>query len=767
MPNGTWEGLKDWSARAAARLPLEIEVDLWSSSDGGVCVALGAASQHTVAGDVDTDDPPIVAALMRVLPPSPVGKAGQKGETLFYRSGPNFPTRRFNVRGPDGVKRRVLDLLGSGTQTVLPPTVHPDTGQPYRWTRLESLDAVAPEDLPWIDEDIGDRIAEALAPFGYEPENLPPPRRETAEGDEAPHRRLNNLAMNDLGAWVPDLGLYRLRRRGDGYVAVPTWRPSHTGRPLQKRGQNLKVHRDGIRDFHDGDRPYTPLDLVICARGCDLGEAFDWLARRVGYGETVADEIAPRSVERRDGVLIDSETGEILDEAPAAAPAPEAASIAGDPRDFPDADLQVPGLVGEIADWIEATSPKPIRLFAIGAALAIVGTLVGRRVYCGRPLSGTVLYQLTIAGTGSGKERAQEAMRQILDAVSSDRLHTGASSSAASLAMRLAERPVQVQIIDEVDKVLARAGARQANAQERELVQDYCTLWGRLTGTFTPNSTTTRGDILIQRPSLSFFGATTPISFYEHLKAKLLANGFLNRFLVLPRFQRVKGRRPRLPEEVVPEALVASARRLFTFQDVPSPGVDPRRFVAPSSTLHDPARPPEMRVVELTPAAETILAECRARDEAMLEKADHDPLFEAWVRGAEMTKRVALIVACGRYAEAGLEGCVVDADDMTFARRLVDWSLGLFITGLRENMAENDHQANAKLVLGHLRKAERVLTRTELYRRVDARMNSRDLDAVLGYLKTSGQIEELEEKTGEKGRPKKSYRLLTEDDGTG
>jgi len=766
LGSGDWRGMDDWAARAAARLPIEIEVELWSASDGGVCVAHGPASRGTVSADIDTDDPVIMAAILAVLPVSMVGKAGQKGETLFYRAGPGFMTRRFNVRGPNGALHRVLDLLGPGTQTVLPPTLHPDTGKPYRWTRTETLDAVDPDDLPWIDEDIGDRIAEALKPFGYEAEVALPPRRETPVGEEPPHRRLNNLAMDDLGAWVPDLGLYKLKRRGDGYVAVPTWRPSHTGRSLEKRGQNLKIHNEGIRDFHDGERPYTPLDLVMCARGLELDQAFMWLADRVGFGETIAVDVAPRSVERRDGVLMDAETGEVIAETPIVSTDPRPAS-GGDPRDFPDEYLQVPGLVGDIADWIEATSPKPIRLFAIGAALAVVGTLVGRRVYCGRPLSGTALYQLAIAGTGSGKERSQEAMRQILDAVSPERLHTGAASSAASLAMRLAERPVQVQIIDEVDKVLARAGAKQANAQERELVQDYCTLWGRLTGTFSPNSTTTRGDIQIKHPSMSFFGATTPTSFYEHLKAKLLAGGFLNRFLVLPRFQRVRGRKPRLPEEVVPEALIASARRLFTFQDVPPPGVDPRRFVPPSSTLQDPMRPPEIRVIDLTPEAETILAECRERDEAMMERADRDPLFEAWVRGAEMTKRVALIVACGRYADDSLEGCVVDESDMLFARRLVDWSLNLFVTGLRENMAENDHQANAKLVLGQIRKSARALTRTELYRRVDARMNSRDLDAVIGYLRTSGQIEEMEEKTGDKGRPKKSYRLLTEDEDTG
>lgn len=762
LGDGSFIGLDDWAARAAARLPIDIEIDRWSASKAGVCVALGNASRGVVAADIDTDVPEIRDAILAVLPPSMTAKAGQKGETLFYRASASFPSRSFNLPGPDGRPTRVLDLLGSGKQSVLPPTVHPDTGQPYRWTRTEPLDGIDPEDLPWIDDDIGERIAEALKPFGYAAEPERPPRREAPEGEETPHRRVNNLAMADLGAWVPDLGLFRLKRRGNGYVAVPTWRPSHTGRPMEKRGQNLKIHPQGIRDFHDLERPYTPLDLVMCARGDELTQAFEWLAARVGYGEGIDLDLQPREVAERDGVFFDAATGEVLDGPGASEPQVAGEGAGGDPRDLPIADLQVPGLVGEIADWIEATSPKPIRLFAIGAALLTVGTLIGRRVFCGAPRSGAHLYLLTIAGTGAGKERPQEAMRQILDAVSSTRLHSGASSSAASLAMRLAERPVQVQIIDEVDKVLARSGNRNANAQERELVQDYCTLWGRGMGTFTPNSTTTRGDILIHRPCLSFYGATTFVSFYEHMKAKLLANGFLNRFLVLPRFERVRARRPRLPEEIVPASIIAAAKRLFEFQDAPPPGVDPRRHIAPSTTLHDPMRPPQMMVVEMTPEAQAIYDACRERDERMLEQADRDPLFEAWVRGAEMTKRIALIVACGRNVDNDLKGAVVDEADMRFAARLVDWSLSLFVTGLRENMAENDHQANAKLVLGHLRKVNRVMSRTELYRRVDARMNRRDLDGVVDYLVTSGQVEALEEKTGAAGRPKKSYRLMPE-----
>ena len=76
--------------------------------------------------------------------------------------------------------------------------------------------------------------------------------------------------------------LYRCRRTQKGYEAVPTWRPSTTGRELGKRHRNLKIVMDGIRDF-GADQGYTPLDLVMAACDCDLDTAFRFLSERLGW----------------------------------------------------------------------------------------------------------------------------------------------------------------------------------------------------------------------------------------------------------------------------------------------------------------------------------------------------------------------------------------------------------------------------------------------------------------------------------------------------
>jgi hypothetical protein len=53
-----------------------------------------------VAVDIDTDDPDMVAAIMKVLPQSPVAKRGKRGRTLFYRGADKVKTTSFKF-GPD------------------------------------------------------------------------------------------------------------------------------------------------------------------------------------------------------------------------------------------------------------------------------------------------------------------------------------------------------------------------------------------------------------------------------------------------------------------------------------------------------------------------------------------------------------------------------------------------------------------------------------------------------------------------------------------
>ncbi len=153
-PRNKMPDLTGWT-QYGSRMPNEMEQIDWLASfpKGNIGLPLGPASGLCMI-DIDTEDEGLIETILEILPPSPWKRVGKKGMALAYRF---QQQRNFKLRGPDG--EMILEFLGLGNQVVLPPSIHPETQQPYvADTNLwEVLDQV--EDLG---EDIEDRLRDAL-----------------------------------------------------------------------------------------------------------------------------------------------------------------------------------------------------------------------------------------------------------------------------------------------------------------------------------------------------------------------------------------------------------------------------------------------------------------------------------------------------------------------------------------------------------------------------------------------------------------------------
>ena len=127
------------------KFPTEREVDKWSKqfAKANIGVCLGPAS-GIVAFDYDyewSEKCTIDRAafekdrkqierhvLPNLIPHSPVAKTGKKGWTKFYRYDGTNKSRSLQRFGVP-----IFDFLATGRQTVIPPSVHPETGQAYTW----------------------------------------------------------------------------------------------------------------------------------------------------------------------------------------------------------------------------------------------------------------------------------------------------------------------------------------------------------------------------------------------------------------------------------------------------------------------------------------------------------------------------------------------------------------------------------------------------------------------------------------------------------
>ena len=146
--------------RFGALTPAEIEE---------LCRQYGAMNFGVAGGflglvpiDVDTEDREIMLAVVKALPQGKVVKAGRKGFTSFYRDSTGLIEGvKFRRPRDSGGFDMLVEVLATG-QTVLPPSIHPETRRPYVWRSKATLFNTRIDELPEITPDHVEALRKAL-----------------------------------------------------------------------------------------------------------------------------------------------------------------------------------------------------------------------------------------------------------------------------------------------------------------------------------------------------------------------------------------------------------------------------------------------------------------------------------------------------------------------------------------------------------------------------------------------------------------------------
>jgi hypothetical protein len=304
MTGGEWILFKGWN-KFCVEQTSRFQVDLWSKwPNAGLGVACGF--NGLIAVDVDFE--PALSAIMEILPGALVAKVGKKGRTFFYR-GDCTVIRSRNYRTPGRVG--LLDLLAHGKQTVLPPTLHPETGREYEWFSDLPLWEIPLDELTELTPAHVAAIEDVLRRYGWDPEHRDDsttkpraPKAAPAGGADKPAvvrgaanrwRRINDAAFAYIERWAPVLNLPKGRFFGRTYRAVAPWRPSSTGKSEAKRNRNLSISPNGAKDHGTGET-FTAIDLVVRALNKTPFEAALWLCERLGL-DWAAMEAEDRAAE--------------------------------------------------------------------------------------------------------------------------------------------------------------------------------------------------------------------------------------------------------------------------------------------------------------------------------------------------------------------------------------------------------------------------------------------------------------------------------------
>ncbi len=200
-----------------------------------------------------------------------------------------------------------------------------------------------------------------------------------------------------------------------------------------------------------------------------------------------------------------------------------------------------PGLIGEVADFILASSYRPVPEMALAASIALCSGIAGRAFN----VSGYGLnqYLILVAKTGRGKEGMATGIESIVSAVrptvpAVDRfMGPAAFASGQALVRVLDKQPCFVSVLGEIGLLIQRICSPKANGADEMLKKVLLDTWGKSGFSKVLResvySDTEKNTKIVQSPNITILGETSPENLYNALDGAAVSGGFLPRFIII------------------------------------------------------------------------------------------------------------------------------------------------------------------------------------------------------------------------------------------
>lgn len=526
-----------------------------------------------------------------------------------------------------------IEVFGEGKQLVLPPSIHPDTGKPYRWIK-------PPEEfVPALEEGRLDEIIDELTRKSedFEEGDMAPLGIELAEADSI-------LSKLDLERWF----IEREGWRNVGMALHHEFNGSKDAYRLwtkySKKAPNFDLNEQRYQwstfGRNDRVRPIRIATLIKDAKEAEIRQAFK-------PTDDDAEEI--REVVRKEKEKAKSKASIKKTAGPRKSHRIDKSTYIYQPKEL----LTIPGILGEIVEAYNNSAPRPQKQFAVHTALALGSVILGRN-WRTSGSNYSSLYFLMLGKTASGKEHGLKVVDQVLAQCDIDRVGPSRYTSDAGLMSALEIRPVHISLADEFSRYLKSArssgDANQSNAQSALME-----IWGRLDGVHRNKGYSARGmskaqmeemaSSHVKRPALSLLGVATPEDFYNAIGDEDVANGFLNRFLIC------ETEVPRLPMRTELNPIVVSAEFKKWARNAAYPMVDGDDDIMDAINRNNSTDPGEPLVVNFTDKSWEILSEIDGYCLAKMDELDAFGLDGLYGRAREIIMRLSLIVAMSCESE--------------------------------------------------------------------------------------------------------------------
>ena len=369
---------------------------------------------------------------------------------------------------------------------------------------------------------------------------------------------------------------------------------------------------------------------------------------------------------------------------------------------FPTDLLTPPGLVGEIAKYINSQAFREQPILAVGAALTISGTLMGRRFETDAEMIRTNLYCVGIADTGAGKENARSCAKKIFGFAGEDAMTNMCCSetlaSDTSIFSTLSEAPCQLFLLDEIGRLLKTT----KNPMKQSHLYNIPTVLQEVYGQsnqvmFGKSYADTKKKFVIKHPNLSIWGTATPKQFFGSLSEDNLTDGLISRMLVFQSDNPNPDRRKvRLTE---PDGSLMD--QVMAIYDRP-------QNIAPKGNIDkDVGNCRPLKVPYHSEAEELFDIFCQECDDMKLNLRDSGKPDMLYTRADVMARKIGLILSVGQ--DVLQPAPIIMPEHAEYSIKLVKHLIGNMQFIAEHHVSANEHEENVKLIWSIIREKGHVM----------------------------------------------------------
>jgi hypothetical protein len=404
--------------------------------------------------------------------------------------------------------------------------------------------------------------------------------------------------------------------------------------------------------------------------------------------------------------------------------------------------LSVDGIIGDIVNWVDSSSPKKQKILSLAGALSSMACILGRKVKTTSGLR-TNLYIMSVGETGCGKDSVRKCIKRLYSKIGSIGHICDSFTSEAAIEDNLVDNPSMLALVDEAGDFLKSVDDKNAQSWVKSIKPMMLKMTGAAQSIYIPRLKTVGKDskrqIPIENPCFSFYGSTNPHDFLPTITRNNIANGLLGRFIVFESNDNnpvpIRGFKE---NKDIPECILD----WFNFWQHRFDSVGNLAF-----KNHDSI------VVNETQEATDYFYEFEMVLHDKIDKLqDIDGIFEPYTRLAETAKKLSLVYACGKCKE----NPIINID-------CAKWSCELSMVLLDSIMSRID---NVEVETPYTKKINSVIRafkkdfgwHTKSWAMKKFRMNAKETGDILSDLIATGEIEHKSEKN-ENGNIVVNFRI--------